>query len=69
MNKFALTVAALISSCAPVAACGAPGPAVDSRALSFAKELVACVDKSDTREQSHSCRQAVESKYADGGAK
>ena len=59
MKQFALLI---VATCA----C-ASGPAVDPRAFSFTRELVACVDKADTREDSHRCRAEVERKYADGG--
>lgn len=65
MKKFALLIIA--TCCGPVAAC-ASAPKLDPRAASFTSELVACVEKSPTREASKSCRDAVEAKY-DGGMK
>lgn len=68
MNKFALTVAALISSCAPVAACA---PALNATAVAYADELVACVSKADTRAEAETCQAAVRRRYGrdDGGVK
>lgn len=68
MKKFALLIiATCCAPVAPLAAC-ASSPRLDPRAAAFTAELVACVEKSPTREASKSCRDAVEAKY-DGGAK
>jgi|GEM_PF-6792964 len=69
MKKFALPIVILIGLMIPEALTACASAKVDPRAASFTSELVSCVAEAGTREQSRSCREAVEAKYADGGAK